>query len=306
MSISKGLGKEKRVELPQGAIQYRETGDGEPIVFVHGAAVNGDLWRKVVPALADRFRCITPDLPLGGHRLAMNSDADLGPQGVATLISDFVTALGLKEVTLVANDSGGAVSQIVITRHPERISRLVLTNCDAFEEFPPRYIRPLPWLVRIPGFVFATMQALRFGPLRRLVLSSGAKSRIGREISDSYLEHARSSAAIRRDLTKFLTGMSPKHTFAAARRFRDVTQPVLIAWGVNDLFFSREFPERLAAALPNSRLERIEDSRTFVPEDQPERLADLIREFMTDTGESAAAAATPAGGQKLEDRSASS
>src|SRR5688500_14512374 len=121
MAISESLGQEKQVQLTQGTIEYRERGTGEPIVFVHGALVNADLWRKVVPQLAKDFRCIAPDLPLGAHTLPMPAGADTSPPGVAKLIADFIAALDLDNVTLVGNDTGGAICQLVVTNHPERI-----------------------------------------------------------------------------------------------------------------------------------------------------------------------------------------
>src|SRR5438552_11559098 len=130
MSRSIELGEVKEVRLPQGTIRYRERGSGAPIVFVHGLLVNGDLWRKVVPELSKDFRCIVPDLPLGSHEQPVDEDADLSPYAVAKLIADFIAALDLEGVTLVGNDTGGAFCQLVITRHPERVGRLVLTPCD--------------------------------------------------------------------------------------------------------------------------------------------------------------------------------
>src|SRR5947199_9664500 len=115
MSISPALGEQRELQLPQGTISYRERGSGEPIVFVHGLLVNGDLWRKVVPELAKDFRCITPDWPLGSHEIPMNRDADLTPTGLAKLIADFLAALELENVTLVGNDTGGALAQIAVT-----------------------------------------------------------------------------------------------------------------------------------------------------------------------------------------------
>ena len=109
MSISSALGERKEVELPQGTIAYRERGSGEPIVFIHGLLVNGDLWRKVVPELSKDYRCIAPDLPLGSHTRRDERGADLSPYGVAKLIDDFLAALDLRDVTLVGNDTGGAL-----------------------------------------------------------------------------------------------------------------------------------------------------------------------------------------------------
>ena len=144
MSRSASLGEQRELALPQGTIRYRERGSGEPIVFIHGLLVNGDLWRKVVPELSKDYRCIAPDLPLGSHAKAMSESADLSVYGLAKLIDDFLAALDLRDVALVGNDTGGALCQIVITRHPQRIGRLLLTPCDAFDNFPPPFFK---WLL---------------------------------------------------------------------------------------------------------------------------------------------------------------
>lgn len=131
------FGETKQVELDQGVVRYREMGEGHPIVFVHGILVNSVLWREVIPPLSQDFRCIALDLPLGAHRVPMNSDADLGPARVAQIVADFLEALDLQDVTLVGNDTGGAICQIVVSKHPERLARLILTNCDSYEAFFP-------------------------------------------------------------------------------------------------------------------------------------------------------------------------
>jgi pimeloyl-ACP methyl ester carboxylesterase len=281
VSISTQLGEQREVTFPQGTIRYRERGNGEPIVFVHGLLVNGDLWRKVVPALSKDYRCITPDWPLGSHEVPMKPDADLTTTGAAQLIVDFLAALGLENVTLVGNDSGGALSQIVVTEHPDRIGRLVLTPCDAFEVFPPRMFKYLAVVARIPGGVFELAQTMRIRPLRRLPIAFGwlVKRPIEREISDSYVRPVISSSEVRRDTAGFIKGIQPERLLTAAGKLKNFDRPVLIAWAGDDRFFKRDLGERLAAAFPNARLEVIDDSRTFVPEDQPERLAELIAAF---------------------------
>jgi pimeloyl-ACP methyl ester carboxylesterase len=281
LSISSQLGEQKQVSLPQGTIAYRERGTGEPIVFVHGLLVNGDLWRKVVPPLSKDFRCITPDWPLGSHELPMNADTDLTPPGIAKLIDDFLAALGLENVTLVGNDSGGAISQIVVTEHPGRVARLVLTPCDAFEVFPPRMFRYLGLVARIPGGMFELAQSMRIRPLRRLPIAFGwlTKKPLEREISDSYVQPSMSNGKTRRDTAKFVKAASSEYTLAAARKAVGFERPVLVAWAGEDRFFKPELGRRLAAAFPNARLEVIDNSRTFVPEDQPERLVELIAAF---------------------------
>ena len=281
MAISESLGQKKEVQLPQGTLEYRERGTGEPIVFVHGALVNADLWRKVVPGLAKDFRCIAPDLPLGSHSRALPADADLTPTGAAKLIADFIAALGLENVTLVGNDTGGALCQLVVTRHPERIGRLVLTNCDAYDKFPPSIFKALFWAARIPGFVAAMGQPMRSAAIRNSPIAYGwlSKRGIPADITDGYVRPGLRDAAVRRDTTKLLKGVNPRYTQEAARHFEEFEKPVLIAWGTEKDFFPTEYGERLARDFPDGRFERIEDSYTFVAEDQPERLATLIAEF---------------------------
>jgi len=281
MAKSTELGQQHEAKLPQGTITYRERGTGEPVLFVHGALVNGDLWRKVVPGLAKAFRCIAPDLPLGSHERAMPAEADVSPPGVAKLIADFIAELGLDNVTLVGNDTGGAICQIVVTKHPERIGRLVLTNCDAYDVFPPSLFKPLFYGGRIPGFAWAIAQPLRMTALRHSPIGFGwlAKHGIPADVTRSWLDPLLADRGVRRDVRKLLKGAGPRHTQEAARRFGEFDKPVLIAWAPEKDFFPVEYGERLARDFPQGRLERIEDSWTFIPEDQPQRLAQLIGTF---------------------------
>jgi pimeloyl-ACP methyl ester carboxylesterase len=282
MAISEALGQENEVRLPQGTIKYRERGTGEPIVFIHGALVNADLWRKVVPELAKDFRCIAPDLPLGSHAQALPADADLSPTGVAKLIADFIESLGLDNVILVGNDTGGALCQLVVTRHPEHIGRLVLTNCDAYDKFPPSIFKALFWAARIPGFVRAMGQPMRSTAARNSPLAYGwlSKRGIPADISDGYVRPGLRDQAIRRDTTKLLKGVSPRYTEEAAKHFKEFDKPVLVVWGTEKDFFPTEYGERLARDFPNGRFEPVDDCYTFVSEDQPERLSKLIAEFV--------------------------
>ena len=281
MSVSAELGELKQVDLSQGTVRYRERGTGEPIVFVHGLLVNGDLWRKVVPALAEQYRCITPDLPLGSHEPAMAANADLSPPGMARLIDDFMAKLGLNDVTLVGNDTGGAFCQLVAVEHPQRIGRLVLTPCDSYDNFLPLAFKYLQLLSRVPGSMFPLAQTLRMRFLHNTPLVFGllAKRPIDREATSSYGAAVKSNAAVRRDLRKVLKGISKHYTLEAAERLRDFRRPALVVWSREDRVFPFEHAVKLAGTLPNGVLETVDDSYSFVPEDQPQRLATLIAEF---------------------------
>jgi pimeloyl-ACP methyl ester carboxylesterase len=266
--------------LPQGTIRYRELGGGEPIVLVHGLLADGELWREVAPRLAADFRVIVPDWPLGSHDLALNPGTDLSPLGLAEIIAGFIAELGLDGVTLVGNDTGGALCQLVAVHHPERLARLVLTPCDAYENFLPPAFRPLQALARIPGSMFAIAQTLRLPAVRRLPLAYGwLTKRADDALTRSWIAPALSGAAIRRELASILTGISSRYTLEAAELFGEFDKPVLIAWAPEDRFFKLSYGERLAAAFPHARLELIDDSYTFVALDQPERTAGLIAAF---------------------------
>jgi pimeloyl-ACP methyl ester carboxylesterase len=272
----------RELSLPQGRILYRELGSGPPIVFVHGLLVDSRLWRHVAPALADGHRCILPELPLGSHTLAMPADADLTPPGLAALIAGVLEALDLRDATVVANDTGGALTQIAAAHHPERMGRIVLTNCDAYDNFLPPLFRPLQWGARVPGFVGLIAQSMRLGAMRDLPIAYGMLTKRGldRELTASWVRPVQRDAGVRRDLRKLLLGIDPRYTNEAVQRLRSFEKPVLLAWGADDRVFKPRFAERLAADIPTARLELIPDATTFVPEDQPERLVELVREFV--------------------------
>lgn len=267
--------------IPQGTIRYREQGTGAPIVLVHGLLVNGELWRELIPRLARDFRVIVPDLPLGSHELAMRPGTDLSPLGLAKIIEAFLAGLDLDDVTLVGNDTGGALCQLVAVNHPERIGRLVLTPCDAFENFPPPMFRPLLRAAHIPGAVYAIAQSLRPRPARKLPFAYGwlAKRGIPDELTDAWMAPALSSREVRRDLTAVLKGLDKDVLLAASTRLGEFRKPVLLTWAPEDRFFKFSYAQRLQDTFADARLERIEDSYTFVSIDQPERTAELIAAF---------------------------
>uniref|UniRef100_UPI00245528DC alpha/beta fold hydrolase n=1 Tax=Nocardia wallacei TaxID=480035 RepID=UPI00245528DC len=124
------------IEVPAGPVHYLEHGEGPPVVLLHGLLMNHTVWDAVAELLPSGFRYIRPDLPLGSHPEAMHADADLSMRGLNVLIADFLTALDLREVTLVHNDWGGG---LFLTAYglDERVSRLIVTPCEAFGNFPP-------------------------------------------------------------------------------------------------------------------------------------------------------------------------
>ncbi len=276
------------VSIPAGTIRYREAGEGKPVVFVHGYLVDGRLWDGVVDHLSDRFRCIAPDWPIGAQQVAMQPGADLTPPGIASIIDSFLEELQLDDVTIVGNDSGGAMSQVLVTRHPERVGRLVLTNCDTHENFPPGPFKALPPLAGLPGGMAVISAPFRIPAVARAAFRPFTKTPIPGELIASWMEPGMRDPAIRRDLKKVTVGMNKRYTLEAAEKLKSADIPLLLTWAPGDRVFPMKYAERLAADTPNARLVQVPDSKTFVPMDQPERLADLIAEFAGDAPAAAA------------------
>jgi pimeloyl-ACP methyl ester carboxylesterase len=272
----------REIELPAGTIRYREAGEGKPVVFVHGFLVDGRLWDGVVDRLSDRFRCLAPDWPMGSQQVAMNPDADLSPYGIAALIAGFLEALELSDVTIVGNDSGGAMSQVLVSRHPERIGRLVLTDCDTHENFPPGVFKALPTLLRLPGATTALLAPARIGAVARTLFKPFARTPIPADLVESWAAPALHDRAVRRDARKFAVGMNKRYTLEAAEKLRGSELPILLAWAPGDRFFPISYAERLASETGNAKLVRVPDASTFVPLDQPQLLADEIAAFATE------------------------
>jgi pimeloyl-ACP methyl ester carboxylesterase len=285
------LGPARTLELAGGGrLRVHVSGEGPAIVFVHGLLVNANLWRKVVPRL-DGFTRVAIDMPLGSH-LAPMPARKLTPDDLAALIGEAVEALGLRDVTLVGNDTGGALCQIAAAPRPDWLGRLVLTSCDAFEHFPPPMLKPLFVQLRLPGGALAAMTPLRMRAARRLPIAYGLLTHapIPAAPSDSYVLPSLVNADVRADLVRICRAIDPCFTIQAGRQFGAFDRPALIAWSADDKFFPREDGERLAATIPGARFELVEGARTFSPEDRPERLAELIGAFAREAGSVGSAA----------------
>ena len=272
------------VTLSQGTVRYREQGppDGPAVLFVHGFLVNGSLWDDAADALAARgFRTLQPDLPLGSHPIALDPDADLSPRGVARLIAAFAEAVGADDVTLVGNDTGGALCQFLLDTDPSRIGRVVLTNCDGLTTFPPKPFGLILGAARHPGLFRLAMLPTRVAALRHSPLAFGllVQRKLDPARSAGWVEPYLSDAGVRRDAAKLCRAVRPAELADVATRLRRFDGPALFCWAPRDRFFTIDLGRRLAACFADARVVEIADSATFVPLDQPLRLADEIAAF---------------------------
>jgi pimeloyl-ACP methyl ester carboxylesterase len=273
------------VELSAGTIEFEDTGGSGPVVvLLHGLAMDGSLWRNVVGELRDGYRCVVPTLPLGSHRKPMHADADLSFRGHVRLLAEFLERLDLREVTLVQSDMGFA--QLLAAERPERIARLVLISCEAFDNYPPGLPgRTVGLAAKLPGGLNAAFQPMRLRALRRLPFALGwmAKRPIPDGVTDAWFRPLLSQRQIRRDLLKYLRTADKRVMLAASEGVSSFDRPALVVWAAEDRVMPLEHGRRLAELLPQGRLVEIADSYTLIPEDQPGELARAIGTFVEDT-----------------------
>jgi pimeloyl-ACP methyl ester carboxylesterase len=284
------------IELSAGTIEYTDTGGSGPVlVFVHGVTVAPSQWRHVVAELSGEYRCVLPHLPLGSHPRPMRPDADLSLRGLAMLIGEFLEKLDLRDVTLVQNDWGGA--QVLVAHGgAERVARMVLVACEAFDNYPPGIAgRLLTLTARMPGGLALLTQLLRFRAARRAPGGWGwmSKRPVPDEVMDEWFRPAREQAAVRRDLEAYGRGIPPRDVLLDwAERNRSFAGPVLVVWAAEDRVMPAEHGPRLAALYPQGRLVLIDDRYTLVPEDQPAALTSALRAFLRETAVSGRAGAS--------------
>jgi len=272
-----------RVELMQGTITYRVAGPADsafpPVVFVHGLLVDSQLWTPVADVLAERgIRSYAPTWPTGSHPIPMNADADLSPRDIAAIIHAFLATLDLTDVTLVGNDTGGALCQFAIDTDHSRIGRLVLTNCDAFDVFPPREFDGLVKVGSHAALIKPMLTALRLTAIRHAknVYGGTFAGKPDPKITRSWIQPGLSNKRVRRDAAKLISNMSPKDLLDVSTRFDTFTKPVHLAWGDADIFFPLSFGQKLAAAFPNGSLTAVPGGRTFISMEFPDQVADVI------------------------------
>jgi pimeloyl-ACP methyl ester carboxylesterase len=276
------------VELSAGVLEYEDThGGGPTVVLLHGLLMDEALWSGVVAGLTPAHRCVVPVLPMGAHRRPVNEDADLTLPGIARLVVEFLDRLDLHDVTLIGNDTGGAIVQLAAAAGSERVRRIGLVSCDAYDNFPPGLTGKTVVLTgRLPLPLFgAFMQQLRLKPVRRLPIAFGWLTKRGDRVTKQWIKTLLGNRGVRRDAVRVLRGVAAntqilEDVVADLGRFEG---PALVAWASEDRVMPIEHGRRLAELLPQGRLVEIADSYTLIPLDQPDALADSIREFVAAT-----------------------
>lgn len=267
---------------PSGEIAYVEQGNGPVALFLHGVPLNGLHWRHVMAQMQDLRRCVALDLMGLGHtRIAPQQDVSFTAQ--AQMVLQFLDALGIAQVDLVGNDSGGGIAQIFAARHPERLRTLTLTNCDTHDNWPPASIRPAIEFAR-QGVLVDRYAALfgQFDERARRLSNAYADARVlTEEVYRGYIEPLLATPQTRAAFHRYWTSFDPRHTVAVEPLLRRLQVPTLIVWALDDGFFDLRWAHWLRDTIPGAqRLVTVPGAKLFFPEDLPQDLVRPLRSFL--------------------------
>jgi pimeloyl-ACP methyl ester carboxylesterase len=276
MDVDTYLSHRRTLETPAGEIGYAEFGSGPAAVFVHGIGTNGLLWRHVIEEVSDTRRCVAIDLPLHGSTPPRK---DLSVPAMAQVVADLCTGLGLEQVDLVANDTGGAVAQVFAARHPERLRTLVLTNCDSDGNYPPASFAPVIDLAA-RGELAPGIQALAADPAAARTSPLGAgyerPEAVPDEVWRAYLTPVGGTIERARDFERLLTALDPDDLKSIDGELRALRVPTLLVWGTADETFGLEWAYRLRDSIGGEVVE-VDGAKIFFPEERPEDLVTPLR-----------------------------
>lgn len=280
----------RSVETPSGKISYVERGKGPVALFVHGVLLNGYLWRHQFAQLDGSRRCIAPDLLAHGHT-EIAADQDVSVTANAHMLAQFLDALGIDQVDLVGNDSGGGICQIFAALYPQRLRSLALTDCDTHDNWPPEAFKPFVAMVAAGGLPETVQAMLADKSVYRSALAPAYEhaEAVADDTIETFLRPFTRSPQRMHDLERFINAFDCRHTVQIEAQLARVQAPTLIAWGTDDIYFGMEWSHWLAKTIPGTkRRVELESARVFFPE---ERAEELNRELQAHWAASATAEA---------------
>jgi pimeloyl-ACP methyl ester carboxylesterase len=270
-----------QVRTRSGPASYVDTGGpGRPALFVHGVGTSSYLWRHVIEELDGQRRCVAVDLPLHGRTPAA-TDQDFTLPGLARFVADCCDALELTEVDLVANDTGGAVSQVFAAGHPERLHTLTLTNCEAHDNVPPKALLPAVLLARMGLYARIAPRLARDIPRARkriFGLTYQDVTRLPEDIVRAWVEPQLGTAEAARQSQRLLTSLHARDLLAVEPALARLQVPTLIVWGTKDIFFRRKWAYWLRDTIPGAtEVVEIDGGRLFFPDERAAELTVALR-----------------------------
>ena len=270
-----------QVRTRSGPASYIDTGGpGRTVLFVHGLGTSSYLWRHVIGQLDGQRRCVAVDLPLHGQTPAA-AGQDFSLPGLARFLADFCDGLQLNDVDLVANDTGGAISQVFAAGHAERLHTLTLTNCETHDNLPPKAFLPTILLARMGLFARLAPRMTRdVRRARKRVYGLGYQdvSNLPEDIVRGWLEPLLGTPESAREYQRLLTSLHARDLLAAEPALARLRVPTLIVWGTGDIFFRRKWAYWLRDTIPGAtEVIEIAGARLFFPDERAAELTAALR-----------------------------
>lgn len=270
----------RQVDTPSGSISYVERGSGPVALFVHGVLLNGYLWRHQLAALGDLRRCVAVDLMAHGNT-EVSASQDVSVTANAHMLAEFLDALKIDQVDLVGNDSGGGICQIFAALYPTRVRSLVLTDCDAHDNWPPEAFKGFVSMVAAGGLA-ETLHAMLadksvYRSPQALGLAYERPEQVLDDTIDTYLRPHVSSPQRLRDLERFVNAFDCRHTRDIESALKLVRAPTLIAWATDDIFFDLKWSHWLQNTIPAARRLEFDGARIFFPEERANEFNKAVR-----------------------------
>lgn len=282
--------KKRFLNVGEARVAYHDEGNGEPLLLLHGCPFSSFIWRKVIPHLSPRYRCLAPDL-LGLGDTETPEDADWSLRSQAAMVVGFLDALGIERAHVMGHDHGGAVAQLLAAEYPDRVDRLVISNAEAYDNWPSEAERPFVKLTQIPVIGDAVMWAYSRKPVFRLTLQEAKAvhdpSVLSAELLDGYIRANLSDRHRRTKTKRFLAGQfdpeNNRTTMDLLDGLRRFEHPTLLIWAEDDAHFGPEWGERLYHDIPGAtHLEILPKTGHLLMEERPEKFADLVGDFLAE------------------------
>jgi len=277
--------QKKFVTVGEWEVAYIEAGAGEPLLLLHGCPFQSYEWSAVLPLLEAYYRVIAPDLlGLGDTRVALDDDYSLPRQ--AEMVAGLMDALGIEKAFFVGHDHGAATLQLMMQRYPERVEKAVLTNAEAYDQWPSLEERPYVAAIVNPLTGPLLHFALGFRWVQRLVFRSAVTDpkTLGKNVLQGFMRPHLASASRWRRLQKFFRGqLDPQNnaqTMQAVDGLRRFRHPVLMLWGRRDVHFGPAIAERLAQDIPGAvGVTYLEHSAHLPMLEEPAEYAEALHSF---------------------------
>ena len=266
----------RKIRTFAGDIAYLRTGQGPPLVLLHGIPSSSYLWRDVIEPLSATFEVLAPDL-LGFGDSDKRMDVDLSIAAQARYVVAFMETIGVHQAAVAGHDIGGGVAQLMAVDEPQRVARLILIDSIVDNNWP------IPDIARLKEPAWDQIMVnidLRRGLRKGLEAGMATPDRVTDEMVDEWTRPFQDLGG-RRAYLRAARALNNRDLTSRAKHIDEIETPTLILWGANDAFLEPGWAETLHHRLRESTVQIIDPGGHFLPLDRPDAVVEAITRFLT-------------------------